>query len=260
MSTPSILLVPGSFSLPEFYDEVVRAVKAGGIDVEALHLPSVGVASGLGREGTPPSMYDDAAFIAERTTKLADEGREVIIVAHSYGGVPASESAKGMSKSDRQQQGKQGGLVRIAYITALVPAVGSAALDVLASIPQDRRPELTIEGNGWMVHLPRNSAAIVFSGLPREEGEAWIRRFPQHSAVSFTSPLTHAGYLDVPVSYLVCEDDLTIPVDTQREGIGMVERESGTKVDVTTIKTDHCPMASAPHLMVNWIMRLATQG
>jgi predicted esterase len=104
------------------------------------------------------------------------------------------------------------------------------------------------------------SAAISFSDLPKEEGEAWIRRLTHHSAVSFAGELTHAGYKDIPVSYLTCEEDICIPVKFQREGIELIEKVSGKKVDVTSIKTGHCPNASAPEKMIDWILDVARKS
>lgn len=137
MSKPSILLVPGSFALPEFYDVVVDPVKAKGYDIRALHLLTVGLGPENPRKGTPPNMYDDAAFIAKEIEKLADEGKDVILIAHSYGGIPTTESIKGLGKEERAKLGKKGGVVKIAYMTCLVPEVGQNAMAVLGDV----RPE-----------------------------------------------------------------------------------------------------------------------
>ena len=145
MSKPSILLIPGSFALPEYYDTVVEAVAAKGYEIWGLHLPSVGLETGQGREGAPPTMYDDAAFIAKEAEKLADEGKDVILIGHSYGGVPVTQSAEGLGKEERQKQGKSGGLVRLAYITSLVPAVGTSAAGVLADVTKEYQIDLKID-------------------------------------------------------------------------------------------------------------------
>ena len=144
MSKPSILLAPGSFALPEFYDELFDVVRAKGCEIRGLHKPTVGLRAGEGRPGTPPTMYDDAAFIASEVEKLADQGKDVILVGHSYGGVPVTESAKGLGKNERQAQGKKGGLVNIGYITCLVPAVGESARDVLAKVPDEFKTPMNI--------------------------------------------------------------------------------------------------------------------
>lgn len=109
-----------------------------------------------------------------------------------------------------------------------------------------------------MVHdPPEPSAKLTFSDLPLEEGVAWIKKFPQHSAISFVNPLTHAGYKDIPVSYLLCEKDLVIPPEVQKTGIEMIEKESGRKVDVTAIPRDHVPNARYPEEVADWIVKVA---
>ncbi len=47
-------------------------------------------------------------------------------MSHSYGGMPASECMAGLSVGERWAQGKPGGVIRLAYITAVVPKVGNA--------------------------------------------------------------------------------------------------------------------------------------
>jgi pimeloyl-ACP methyl ester carboxylesterase len=105
-----------------------------------------------------------------------------------------------------------------------------------------------------LYHDPIASAPICFSDLPKEEGEAWMKKFPRHSAVSFGSELTYAGYKDIPASWLLCEEDLCIPAENQREAIELIEKVSGRKVDVTSIKTGHVPPASAPEKVIDWIL------
>ncbi|KAJ6489968.1 hypothetical protein C8R45DRAFT_992263, partial [Mycena sanguinolenta] len=42
-------------------------------------------------------------------------------VPHSYGGLVACEASKGLAKSVRKREGKAGGIVRIVFVTAVVP-------------------------------------------------------------------------------------------------------------------------------------------
>lgn len=145
MSPPSIILITGSFALPELYDNIVQAVTASNVPIKVLHLPSAGAGPGVGREGTPPSMVDDAAFISAELSKLADAGTEVVLVAHSYGGIPATESTKGLTRRERMLEGKDGGVVRIAYMTALVPDLGMTAMSILAGIPHEKQTKLEVD-------------------------------------------------------------------------------------------------------------------
>ena len=96
--------------------------------------------------------------------------------------------------------------------------------------------------------------------MPLEEAVFWIRKMTKHSSATFTNELTHAGYKDIPVSYLFCEEDKCIPPKNQRIGIDLIERVSGSKVEVTSIKTDHVPNVSAPQLVVDWIVGVAEKA
>lgn len=160
MSKRSLLLIPGAFAVPDLYDSLVNAVAAKGYEIKALHMPSVAPATGP-KEGEPPTMYDDAAFIAKEAERLADEGKDVIIMTHSYGGVPGTESVRGLSKTERQKQGKKGGIVRLAYMTSLVLAVGDSATSAQGDIKEqapftlDVRPppHHPIQSHPALVHI-----------------------------------------------------------------------------------------------------------
>lgn len=154
MSKPSILFVPGSFTPGHAYNNLVENVAARGYDMRALQMPSVRLETESPAARKPPSMYEDAAFIASQVEALADQGRDVIIISHSYGGVPATECVKGLAKDARQKLGKRGGIVRLAYMTALAPALGSSAGDVLdmGERSEDSRLPMEVDVGHSLLH------------------------------------------------------------------------------------------------------------
>ncbi|RAL04557.1 alpha/beta hydrolase [Aspergillus ibericus CBS 121593] len=247
-SKPSIVLVPGAFAPPECYEGVTTKVASQGYDIHAVRLPSV--APSAGPLPPPGTMYDDAAAIAREISRLVEQGKEVVVVAHSYGGTPASQSVQGLVKREGA-----GGVVRLAYLAALVPSLGAPAAAVLADVPQR---ETSVDEQGWIsqVDIPAFAAAC-FSDMPPDEGLAWMQQFTRHSAVSMVNPLTYAGYKDVPVAYLLCDGDRIVPPGVQQQAIDRIASESGREVDVTVIPTGHVPVASAPEVVVDWIVRVA---
>ncbi|KAI1808583.1 alpha/beta-hydrolase [Daldinia bambusicola] len=261
MSKPTVLIVGGSFAPAEVYDDIVDAVKAKGYDIKALPYPSVRL-RGEPKPEKLPTMYDDAAFVANEISKLADEGKEVVLIAHSYGGVPATESTKGLTKKERQSQGKPGGVVRLAYMTALVAPVGRSAQSLLGEIPSENRVEFRTNEQGWMDYVDISAAApLIVSDLPdAKEREALVARLQTQSSASFASELTHAGYKGVPVSYLLCEEDALLLPRYQRGWIEFIEKESGNKVDVTTLRAGHCPNFTKPRETIDWIVSVAERG
>lgn len=124
---PTVVLIPGSFINSAYYTPTIQPLRDAGVTVHLLDPPCYYSK----KPGPPPTMYDDASFIASFVSKLADASEEIVLVAHSYGGAPASESLAGLSLLERQKHGKPGGVVRLAYITAVVPKVGNGLADTM---------------------------------------------------------------------------------------------------------------------------------
>ncbi|KAI6088565.1 Alpha/beta hydrolase fold-1 [Hypoxylon rubiginosum] len=258
MAGLSLIIIPAASALPLFYEMVIDGVSRHGYDIEALHIPSVGLATGA-RPGEPPNMYEDAAFISAHVTGLADAGHDVLLITHSYGGTPATESVQGLSKKERLKQGKNGGIVGIAYMNSLVPEVGHPASSTVgAAAPLAGQPLMVVGEDGWFYYPNLTvTAEVVFSDLPLEEGKYWGRKLVKHSAASFASNLTYAGYKDIPVSYLVAESNQSIAPATQKSQIEMIERVSGNKVDVSTVNSGHVPSISHPQNVIDFILSAA---
>ncbi|KAI1864595.1 uncharacterized protein JN550_008882 [Neoarthrinium moseri] len=256
MGRPTILIIPGASATPELYESFVSAVVQRGYDIEALPIPSVGNANGS--NGAPPTMYDDVTFIQSRIAALSDAGKDVIIVTHSYGGVPGTQCVQGFSKKERQSNGLEGGIIGLAYITSLIPELGQPAVSVQASIPEERKVPTAIDADGW-VYYPDYTrlAEVSFTDMPGAEGLHWAQKLGKHSAAAFGSPLTYQGFKDVPVSYLLCKNDLVIPPEYQQAGIDMIEKTTGKKVDVTAIDSDHVAPLSHQQEVVDWIVGVA---
>ena len=75
----------------------------------------------------PPNMTfdEDVKAIRDTLTKLVDtEEKDVILVVHSYTGMPGAEAPEGLGKKDRQAKGLKGGVVRLVFIMAFAMPEG----------------------------------------------------------------------------------------------------------------------------------------
>jgi hypothetical protein len=125
MTAPTIVFIPGAWHGPEALDAVRRDLSARGYPTSAIPLPSVGT--------TDPSVAvaADAAAIRAELDKLLAEGKDIILVPHSYGGVPSSNAVRGLSKADRTAAGEKGGVLMIVYMAAFAIPAGTSLLDGL---------------------------------------------------------------------------------------------------------------------------------
>lgn len=145
MASVSILFIPGSYVLLPVYQPLLDAITKAGYEIKAMHLPTIGPSSREGRDSPAPSMYDDAAAIAQEAEQLVNQGKDIILIGHSYAGIPMSQSTKGLGKEERKAQGKSGGIVELAFIASLVPPVGGSAGSLLGRFPDDHRPAISID-------------------------------------------------------------------------------------------------------------------
>lgn len=85
----------------------------------------------------------------------------------------------------------------------------------------------------------------------------WAKKTKEHSVATFAEPLKYPGYKDVPVSYLIAEDDTVIAPEKQRQVIERIEKESGAKVDVHNVKTGHSGYILNPDEVTKVIVKVA---
>ncbi|KAL2166617.1 hypothetical protein VTG60DRAFT_2436 [Thermothelomyces hinnuleus] len=96
-SSPVLVLVPGAFGTPPGFDRLLLPLlERAGITSHPRPYPSC-----------DPSATDLAtASCARDIASLRDDVKDVVIPAHSYGGVVAGAAAKGLDVRARRDQGK----------------------------------------------------------------------------------------------------------------------------------------------------------
>ncbi|KAJ7812362.1 hypothetical protein B0H14DRAFT_2317826, partial [Mycena olivaceomarginata] len=171
-----------------------------------------------------PGLYSNAAKVAALASKLTEEGKDIVLVPHSYSGLVVCEASKGLVKSVRAKVGKQGGIMWIVFVTAVVGKKGQSLLDVMGDT---RLGYITVEVRRMYGYGPSRVCANRFL------------KMPTHSAISFGQKLTYTAYKDIPASYLFCEPDKCMTTELQTRIIAAMESEMGGKtVDQHLVKAE----------------------
>lgn len=135
-SPPQLLIVPGSYTSALAYISIRDHLRKSHPSLPEAIIYDLPTASS-GPPLPPPTLYDDAAFFAEKITELVDQGVDVVLFAHSYGGVVAREAMKGVSKAERESQGKSGGVAKVIYLSSVICEPGETCAEVLKDVTFD---------------------------------------------------------------------------------------------------------------------------
>lgn len=114
-SRPFFVIVPGGSQNPTHYGYLAYLLQQAGYPTFSALLPSVGSSSEI-------TVKDDTVYIRDRMILpiLEHEQHDVILVMHSYGGVPGSAAALGLGKKERLAQGKKAGVIGQIFFAALI--------------------------------------------------------------------------------------------------------------------------------------------
>ncbi|KAF7587439.1 hypothetical protein BBP40_007235 [Aspergillus hancockii] len=205
----TILLIPGAWRQGSTFEPVAGILRTQDYQVETITLPSAG-------GPTSTTAYDGANYIRETyLNDLVSQGKEVIIVMHSYAGMPGTESVKGLGRKDLALQGKNGGVVGLIYqSTFLVPARAS----IESFLPSGLDPFMTQDGNKM---YPKNPRENFYNDLDDETASKYLNALVHHSPEAMRTPLTYEAYREVPTSYILCERDVGFPVVAQQRIAGI---------------------------------------
>lgn len=127
IAKPTVVLVPGAWHSPSHFDQLRARLHEADYPTVSLALPSLNSPNPNEIE-----VATDVAFIREKMLlPLLEEGKEVVLAVHSYGGCPGGAAAKGLSKSEWNSQGRHGGLVGLVFIAAFVAREGDSLLSLV---------------------------------------------------------------------------------------------------------------------------------
>ncbi|GKZ24458.1 hypothetical protein AbraIFM66951_010681 [Aspergillus brasiliensis] len=239
-SAPTIVLVPGAWCTAIVYDTLRTTLTSRGLPSIATAHPSIGA--------EPPSktLTDDVAHLRSELVSLIDQGKDIILVLHSYGGVVGSGAVEGLGKAERAQQGKAGGVIMVVYMSAFAIPKGKSLLDMLGG---RFLPFMKAEGD--YVHC-LGGADYGFHDIPSADKELWTSRLTHTSIAVFSGTSTFEPWHVIPTAYIICEEDRALPPPVQEQMAEMLNTTS-----IYRLKSSHSPYLSMPDKVADILEELA---
>jgi pimeloyl-ACP methyl ester carboxylesterase len=212
---PTMLLVHGAWHGPWVWERLEPELARLGWRTRTVQLPSSSPAARADTVG--PGVAEDAAVVRRA---IEEVGGPVVVLAHSYGGIPVSQATAGAP-----------GVTHLVYLAAYQLDAGESMFTA-HGVPAP-------ESSAGLMPIAGEPRAMFFQDVPDDLAAASIARLGPQSLRSCTEPLTAAGWHDVPATYLLCEADGALPVPLQEE----FARRSGA---VRRLPSGHSPQLSMP--------------
>ncbi|KAF2161519.1 hypothetical protein M409DRAFT_69642 [Zasmidium cellare ATCC 36951] len=243
--TTSILYVPGAWHKASTFNPVATLLEEAGYRVDLIDLPSVGPAKHL------PNFDADVEVIRSHIQKACDAGREIVLIGHSYGSIPASEAAKGLDLSSRQKEGKAGGVKHLVFCCAFIVDEGHSLIGAFGGSPL---PWFKISEDQLEVN-PDTPEKIFYNDVADNTTEEMIRALRPQSYQVMHTPVTYAAWKHIPSTYIYTTQDAAIPLQIQQMMVETVAK--GYPINTDTVDAGHSPFLSKPKETAEAIRRAA---
>lgn len=243
--TTTILFVPGAWHGPECFDDVVQRLESLNYKTDKVHLPSV----------NPRKHHSDfsadVAQIRKQIENAADKGQSVVVVVHSYGGIPSNEAIKGLDIKTRHLNGLNGGVTHLFFCCSFIITEGQSLISAFGGndLPWFKVSDDQLEVN------PATPEKVFYNDCNEMQIQKALSALRPHSYQTFHSPCTYAAWKEVPSTYLYCLQDAAIPVSVQK--MMVEETAKGYIMATEMVDASHSPFISKPDEVTASIRRAA---
>lgn len=246
----TIIWIPGLMHGPVFFDPIKTTLATKGVSSIAVDMPNYGQ-----ERAAIAAEYDDVKAARATVERVVEQGVDVVLVSHSYGGIVAAQAVRGFTKTERVAAGKPGGIVNAVWMAAFVlPDQMSTWKFLQGNLPPvwARR-----DGDVWYPNTDI-AAQQFFADLPPVEATTWARKLVPASHNHCTAPINGACWgMDVSKTYITTKQDPSLPVFIQE---AMMAEMKDATWSFREIDSAHAPFLSKKDELANMLIELGRLG
>ena len=187
-SKPAIVWLHGAWHNPAHYSSFLNKFKEQGYKVKA---PATASAA-----ETPASnvFEKDVAIAKEAIKSFTDQGKNVVVAMHSYGGVYGSEAVAELFEESKGKDGK-GRVIHLFYVAAIILEKGTSVID------DECTPHAIDIADGLLHHLEPFNRFYATTSL--DKARKAINGLKPQALESFATGTKYRGWADydIPVTY-----------------------------------------------------------
>ncbi|ETN37393.1 uncharacterized protein HMPREF1541_08384 [Cyphellophora europaea CBS 101466] len=225
---PAIVLVPGGGHLARSFAPLTTYLTSHSYTATPVDLPSNLITIDPSTSAAFPTTYEaDVAAVASAITTHADAGKDVVVLFHSYGGVPGNTACKDLLKASRQAQGKPGGVVHQIYFSSMALPLGMSPRKLAGGeLPHI----LELSDDGKTVFAPGGRELFAHDISDPKEADLLVEALVPMSIQAFDGEVGYEAWREGNSTYVLTLDDRSLPVEMQKgivEGVRKTCAEDG---------------------------------
>jgi pimeloyl-ACP methyl ester carboxylesterase len=246
---PTLVLVHGAWHSPKHFEPLTQVLTSHGYRTIGVDCPSTNDTQ------TRSTFEDDCEAVRSAVLKELATA-DVLVVAHSYGGAPASSALRDLSQTARSAAGQATSVIGIAYICAAVLPAGITFLDALGGNALAIH-DLSAD-DGFVRVAEPGPAHYFYNDLQSSEATRWASLLRPQSWVAVTDGVVRfEPYTEIPAHYLFCSKDRAIPVEGQKGMVAQAEAKCGKAFRTEELDCSHSPFLSLPEETAEFLRRSA---
>jgi len=194
------------------------------------------------------SFTPDVKIIAAKIHDVLSAGRDLIMVFHSYGGVPGSEALS----THLTRSPTHGEIIHLFYLTAFILPAPSSLFNALDNGPA---PWQIVSSSGTQVKVV-NPREIFYNDVEAALAEELVAALRPHAYRALLSKVTCEPWREVAWTYVLCTLDNAIPLTAQEAMVARAqELAPGSLARVERLEAGHSPFVSQPERVAEILMR-----
>ena len=127
MPKPTLIFAAGAWCPPTIFDPIIKDLTD--YSCHSIAFPSIQQASSV------VDLQPDIEAVRSITQQEAAAGHDIVIITHSWAGLPVSSALDGLSKSEREAADQKCGVVKLIFIAAFLPAIGESLIGAFGGLP-----------------------------------------------------------------------------------------------------------------------------
>ncbi|CEL08550.1 hypothetical protein ASPCAL11699 [Aspergillus calidoustus] len=250
MSYPScaIFIVHGAYFQPPAWSSFITRLEESSFTVKCPALSSCGTNPAHHPTGT---LENDIHAVRTAAQKLIDAGHKIIVLAHSYGGIVASEV-----------------ITPDLYGTSNPTGTGVTSLILLSAFlihPENSWPGL-FEKYGFQCEADlghhedgtvcvKNAVESLYNDIDTGRAKQLAAQNVRHNIAAAAGNITSAPWKDLATVYVHLSHDLAIKLPLQKSMVDDAV-SAGGRVRTERLDAGHCAFLSCPDELVGIVLRV----